>query len=92
MGRSTIDNLPRVDRRALAAEWRAWHARVCDFRARLGVEAPERCERADALDRGEPVEVANWELPHDILPPGALVFGPYFYVIEPDGSLRTGAA
>lgn len=47
--------------------------------------------RADALDRGEPVRVANWELPRGVLPNVRGILGPaypYWYVVEPDGTVR----
>jgi hypothetical protein len=42
--------------------------------------------RIDQLERGEPVEVANWELPRGTLPVGSCQPGqPYWYVVDPDG-------
>jgi hypothetical protein len=73
-------------RAELAAKWRA---RAAEYAERIGMPPASDGEvRADALDRGEPVEVAGWELPRGLLPRGAAPGAPYFYVIEPDGSVR----
>lgn len=48
--------------------------------------------RADAVARGEPVTVAAWELPRDALPNVQGILAPphpQFYVVEPDGRIRS---
>lgn len=76
-------------RAELAAGWRAFAA---DFAERLEIP-PARVgaylARADALDRGEPVDVASWEVSRHL--PGRLSGLPYRWTVEPDGELRPAA-
>jgi hypothetical protein len=75
-------------RAELAASDREW---ARSYAERIGFPPGERLsyylDRADALDRGEPVEVDAWELPRGVLPHGAVAAGGR-YVIELDGTLR----
>jgi hypothetical protein len=86
--------VPEPDLRAdLADKFREQAHKVAD---RLGGGvAPDghALERADALDAGESVTVANWELPKGTLPLGSCRPGrPYWYVVEPDGSIHLSEA
>ncbi len=96
MGRpAEIETGPEL-RAKLAARFREV---AYDYAERLGIDVdptdPQTiknlsldhfCQRADALDRGEPVEVASWELPRGTIA-GPLTQAPHFFVLEADGTL-----
>jgi hypothetical protein len=74
-------------RAAVAAKLRAFAE---EWAGRLGLDVRKvggYVDRADALDRGEPVLVASWEIPSGLR--AALgVAGTRHYVLEPDGMLH----
>ncbi len=70
----------------LAAKWRAFAYDYADQIGRPVEEMGYYLERSAALDRGEPVTVAAWELPRELRPP--LHSAPDWFVIELDGTVR----
>lgn len=73
-----------ADLRAYLAE--SWRSFAEDFAERIGMPAESvggYLQRAEALEAGEPVEVAAWELPAGTVPRG----DGRRYVIQSDGEL-----
>lgn len=86
-------------RRASGSEelWAAVAAKLRGFAeewaGRLGLDVRDvggYVDRADRLDRGEPVLVASWEVPAE-LRQALGIAGTCHYVLEPDGMLRREA-
>ncbi len=87
MARRKSEAYDRGIRDRLAAKWRAFAIDLADrLGLPVGAVATGYLERAASLERGEPVEVAAWELPRELRPP--LHSAPNRFVVEPDGTVR----